>query len=88
MVLRLRCFGLGGPHAGNNHSQMAVLLTNGEMANGLYRIKDDWRDGEDSVVLGSKVYVEIPESNYRDQGYEPLFDELPWRPNPASQDRP
>ncbi len=55
------------------------------MANGLYGIKHGWWEGEDSAVLGSHVfYVEIPESNYRDQGYAPSFDELPWRPELAS----
>jgi hypothetical protein len=56
------------------------------MGNGLFRIKDGWREGEDSAVLGSQggIYVEISEHDYREQGYAPLFDDLPWRPQIAS----
>jgi len=56
------------------------------MANGLFRIKDGWREGEDSAVLGSQagIYVEISERDYREQGYAPLFDELRWRPQTVS----
>jgi hypothetical protein len=56
------------------------------VANGLYRIKDGWKNGKDSAILGSEagVYVEISEHSYREQQYAPRFDDLPWRPQPAS----
>jgi hypothetical protein len=39
------------------------------------------RDDEDSAVLGSEggvVTIEISERDYRNLGYRPLFDDLPW----------
>jgi hypothetical protein len=49
------------------------------MATDLFRIKDGWREGEDSAVLASQagIYVEISERDYR-EGYAPLFDDLRW----------
>jgi hypothetical protein len=48
---------------------------------GLYRIKNGWRNGEASAILGSRsgLTVEISEHDYRDLGYRPAFDDLPWR---------
>ena len=50
---------------------------------GLYRVKDGWKEGEDSAVLGSaareRLTVEISEHDYRELGYTPAFDELPWK---------
>jgi hypothetical protein len=48
---------------------------------GLYRVKDGWRDGEDSAVVGSRqgLKVEITERDYRDLGFAPAFDELKWK---------
>jgi hypothetical protein len=47
---------------------------------GLYRIKDGWHQGEDSVVLGSDsgLTVEISEHDYRSLGYKPALDDLAW----------
>jgi hypothetical protein len=47
---------------------------------GLYRTKDGWFPGEDSVLLGSKggLNVEITARDYRDLGYQPEFEDLPW----------
>jgi hypothetical protein len=50
------------------------------MAEGLYRIADGWRCGENSVILCARegLRIEIPEYSYIEQGFEPPLDDLMW----------
>ena len=50
------------------------------MGQGIYRVKDGWRPGEDSAVLGSKrdLKVEISARDYERLGYAPLLENLEW----------
>jgi hypothetical protein len=52
----------------------------GDMAIGLYKIKDGWAN-EDSVWVryDDGKQLEIPASQYVADGYEPPIDDLEWK---------
>ncbi len=46
---------------------------------GRYRIQGDKGHPSIAFVEIGRIGIEIPEQEYRDRGYEPDFDELPWK---------
>jgi len=46
---------------------------------GLYRIPMGWGDQHSVLVDYGSERLEISESRYRENGYRPRFDELPWQ---------
>jgi hypothetical protein len=63
----------------NRLCREASQVTEISMAKGLCRVKDGWAT-QDSVWVeyddGSRM--EVPEEQYRSQGYQPPFDNLPF----------
>ena len=48
-------------------------------AQGMYRKRDGWSDQHSvRVKYDGTVELEVPEKFYKEKGWQPLFDELPW----------
>ena len=48
------------------------------MARGICKIKDGWGNQDSAwVSYDDGTKLEVPEDRYRDQGYQPPFDQLP-----------
>jgi hypothetical protein len=48
-------------------------------AQGIYRKRDGWNDQHSvRVKYDGTVELEVPEKFYKEKGWQPLFDELPW----------
>jgi hypothetical protein len=58
-------------------------------AEGLYRKRNAWGEQEHGVRVkyDGAVELEVPESFYREQGWQPPCDELPWHDEKASEDK-
>jgi hypothetical protein len=55
---------------------------------GMLRIKNGFLQSHSAVVqFGRFGTFTVPEDHYRSQGYEPDFDQLPWRDEQASEER-
>jgi hypothetical protein len=56
-------------------------------AEGMYRKRDGWSDQHSvRVKYDGAVELEVPEQFYKEKGWQPPFDELPWggdSPEPA-----
>jgi surface antigen len=51
------------------------------MAKGIHRIKDGWVNQHSVLVKYDEGQeMEMPEDRYRSQGYQPAFENLPWKP--------
>ena len=46
---------------------------------GIYRVKRPEGMEDDVWIEDSGVGLHVSESRYRDRGYQPNFDNLPWR---------
>ena len=59
-----------------------VVMYNCRMVpRGIYRIKNGWANQHSVMVQYDDVReLEIPEDQYREQGYQPPFDSLSWDP--------
>jgi len=45
----------------------------------MYRKRDGWSDQHSvRVKYDGTVELEVPEKFYKEKGWQPLFDELPW----------
>jgi hypothetical protein len=50
------------------------------MPRGVYRIRDGWVTQHSVLVdFGTSTLKEVSESQYRDEGYQPPFEQLPWK---------
>jgi hypothetical protein len=50
------------------------------MSRGLYRVRDGWVTQHSVLVdVGDSTPKEMPESQYREKGYQPSFEQLPWK---------
>ena len=48
-------------------------------AEGMYRKRDGWSDQHSvRVKYDGCVELEVPEKWYKEKGWQPLFDDLPW----------
>lgn len=50
-----------------------------KQARGLYRTRGVGGLPNDARVSDGTIAMDIPEQRYRDNGYEPPFDDLPWK---------
>jgi hypothetical protein len=50
------------------------------MPRGLYRVRDGWVTQHSVCVdVGGATPKEMPESEYREKGHQPPFEQLPWK---------
>lgn len=50
------------------------------MPRGLYRVRDGWVTQHSVLVdVGDSTPKEMSESQYREKGYQPPFEQLPWK---------
>jgi hypothetical protein len=50
------------------------------MPHGLCRVRDGWVTQHSVLVdVGELIPKEMPESRYREKGYQPPFEQLPWK---------
>ena len=48
---------------------------------GVYRERNEWGNGQNSVVVDyGTSHFDVTEDKYREDGYQPPFEELPWKP--------
>jgi hypothetical protein len=50
-----------------------------EKAHGVYRTRNPGDVPNDAWVTDGTFAFIVPEQLYRDRGYEPAFDDLPWK---------
>ena len=54
---------------------------------GVYRERNEWRNGQNSVVVNyGTSHFDVTEDKYREDGYQPPFEELPWKPESVALD--
>jgi hypothetical protein len=47
---------------------------------GVYRERNEWGNGQNSVVVNyGTSHFDVTEDKYREDGYQPPFEELPWK---------
>ena len=52
---------------------------------GLFRERNGWGDQHSvRVKYDERQEIDLPEDPYRERGYQPPFDELPWKDDPAN----
>jgi hypothetical protein len=52
---------------------------------GLFRERNGWGDRHSvRVKYDERQELDLPEDRYRERGYQPPFDELPWKDDPAN----
>jgi len=50
------------------------------MPRGLYRVRDGWVTQHSVLVeVDDSTPKEMPERQYREKGYQPPFEQLPWK---------
>lgn len=50
------------------------------MATGIVRVRNGWANQHSVIVLyDDGKEQEVPETRYREAGYSPRFEQLPWR---------
>ena len=50
------------------------------MPRGLHRLRDGWVTQHSVLVdVDDSARKEMPESQYREKGYQPPFERLPWK---------
>jgi hypothetical protein len=55
-------------------------------AEGMYRKRDGWSDQHSvRVKYDGAVELEVPEKFYKEKGWLPLFDDLPWAGESAGE---
>ena len=54
---------------------------------GVCRERNEWRNGQNSVVVNyGTSHFDVTEDKYREGGYQPPFEELPWKPESVAPD--
>ena len=54
---------------------------------GVYRERNEWGNGQNSVVVNyGTSHFDVTEDKYREDGYQPPFEELPWKPESVAPD--
>ena len=49
---------------------------------GVYRERNEWGNGQNSVVVNyGTSHFDVTEDEYREDGYQPPFEELPGNPS-------
>jgi hypothetical protein len=52
---------------------------------GLFRERNGWGDQHSvRVKYDERQEIDLAEDRYRERGYQPPFDELPWKDDPAN----
>jgi hypothetical protein len=52
---------------------------------GLFRERNGWGDRHSvRVKYDERQELDLPEDRYRERGYQPPFDELSWKGDPAN----
>ncbi len=46
---------------------------------GIYRERKGFGDQDSALVDYGNTRLDVPEDRYRESGYEPPFDKLPWK---------
>lgn len=67
--------------AGANDSVLSVVMD----PRGIYRERNSWH-GQDSahVKYDEHQELDLPEDRYRERGYQPPFEDLPWKEDGAN----
>jgi hypothetical protein len=59
-----------------------------KQARGIYREKGGWGPQDSAHVTDGTLTMDVSEAKYRESGYQPPFEKLPWKPEyEASQKR-
>jgi hypothetical protein len=54
---------------------------------GVYRERNEWGNDQNSVVVNyGTSHFDVTEDKYREDGYQPPFEELPWKPESVAPD--
>jgi hypothetical protein len=54
---------------------------------GVYRERNEWGNGQNSVVVNyGTSHFDVTEDKYREDGYQPPFEELPWKSESVAPD--
>jgi hypothetical protein len=54
---------------------------------GIYRERNGWNDQDCvRVKYDERQELDVPVDHYRERGYQPPFDELPWKESEAAND--
>lgn len=50
-----------------------------KQSRGLYREKEGWGSQDSARITDDTIGMDVSEAQYRERGYQPPFDKLPWK---------